>query len=335
MTTLRRWACGAGAAIVLLVPAAPAAVWSGAAFEVVATGVPRPLEVAHDGDSLLVLSPGASGDMAGEIYRVPLDEERPIDLSRQPRLSLPYVDQRLAAFGSLAVHPQTRELYLGEENGTRVYRLGEQGRLSPYAKGLHRLGGGSTIAFDRSGRLVLVDYMDPMLALGEERAYPELEPFRQEAYTGPLVFRLAPDPLIPLPRRLDVAAPLLPRAWKPRPAGAALPHLVSVAPVRSDDLLLLTSSGLIERLAGDGSLALFTRLPPGQYNRTHMVVAPDGTVFVSGGFQVRAVYRVTPDGTVTMVASGLADPEGIALDSKGRLYVAESTFHRILRLRPF
>jgi hypothetical protein len=335
MRTLRRWACGTGAAAMLLMAAVPVTAWSGERFEVVATGVPRPLEVASDGNSLLVLSPGARGDTAGEIYRIPLDEEGPIDLSHQPRVSLPFVDERLAAFGSLAVHPQTRELYLGEENGTRVYRLGAQGRLSPYAKGLHRLGGGSTIAFDRAGRLVLVDYMDPMLQLEDERAYPELEPFRQDAYRGPLVFRLAPDPLIPLPRRLDVAAPLLPRAWGPRRAGAALPRLVSVVPVGSDDLLLLTSSGVIERLSGDGSFTLFTRLPPGQYNRTHMVAAPDGTVFVSGGFQVRAIYRVAPDGSVATLASGLADPEGIALDSQGRLYVAESTFHRIIRLRPF
>jgi hypothetical protein len=335
MIALRWWACAAAAAVMMLVSAVPASVWSGTDFEVVATGVPRPLEVAYDGGSLLVLSPGAHGDTAGELYRIPLDEDGPIDLSRQPRLSLPFVDQRLAAFGSLAVHPQTRELYLGEENGTRVYRLGAQGRLSPYAEGLHRLGGGSTVTFDRLGRLVLVDYMDPMLAVGEERADPELEPFRQEAYKGPLVFRLTPDPLIPLPRRLDVAAPLLPRAWGPRPAGEALPHLVSVAPVGSNDLLLLTSSGVIDRLTSDGSFTLFTRLPPGQYNRTHMVAAPDGTVFVSGGFQVRAIYRVAPDGSIATVASGLADPEGIALDSKGRLYVAESTFHRILRLRPF
>jgi sugar lactone lactonase YvrE len=37
---------------------------------------------------------------------------------------------------------------------------------------------------------------------------------------------------------------------------------------------------------------------------------------------------------VTTVASNLADPEGIALDAEGHLYVAESAFHRIVRLTP-
>ena len=52
--------------------------------DVVATGVPRPLQLVADGQSLIVLSPGARGDAAGEIYRVPLDAELPVDLSRLP-----------------------------------------------------------------------------------------------------------------------------------------------------------------------------------------------------------------------------------------------------------
>ena len=51
------------------------------------------------------------------------------------------------------------------------------------------------------------------------------------------------------------------------------------------------------------------------------------------GFFSGAVFRVTPDGTVTTIASGLVDPEGIALDARGVLYIAESGQHRILKLR--
>jgi sugar lactone lactonase YvrE len=64
-----------------------------------------------------------------------------------------------------------------------------------------------------------------------------------------------------------------------------------------------------------------------------MVAAPDGTVYVSGGFHTGQVFRVAPDGAVTAIASDLSDPAGIALDSRGALYVAESGLHRILRIR--
>jgi hypothetical protein len=306
---------------------------TGPPFEVVATGVPRPLQVVLDGRALIVLSLGRQGNVAGELYRVPLDGDLPLDLAGQPRVRIPFTDERPATLGSLALHPQTRVIFLGEENGTRVYRLADDGRLTLYATGIHRLGGGSTLAFDRLGRLVVVDYVDPALSEDEERPPPGLEQFRDEDYRGPLVFRMMAESGIPLPRRLGLQAPLFPRAWGGRAGGALLPKFISVVPVGSDEMVLLTSGGALYRLDGDRQLSPFTRLPRGQYTRTHMVTAPDGSIFVSGGFHVGTVFRVAPDGAVTVVASGLADPEGIALDARGNLYVAESSFHRIVRLR--
>jgi sugar lactone lactonase YvrE len=77
------------------------------------------------------------------------------------------------------------------------------------------------------------------------------------------------------------------------------------------------------------------RLPSGhgEYNRPSMVSAADGSLFVSGGFHVPRVFRVSPAGAVETVAQNLRDPEGLALDEQGRLYIAESSQHRILRLR--
>lgn len=308
---------------------APAAAQS--APEVVATGVPRPLQLVADGRSLIVLSPGVRGDSAAEMYRVELGGE-PVDLARQPRLRVPFPDSRMWTLGSLALQPSTRELFLGEENGQRVWRLGPDERLVLYATRLRRLGGGSTLAFDAVGRLVIVDYVDPRITPGEE-PLPGLEQFWDEDYRGPLVFRLPLDPEIPLPRRLDRLAPLFPRGWGGRAGGALLPRLISVAPLSGDRLAVLTSGGALLRLGSDGSLSAWTRLPPGQYNRTSMVAAPDGTLFVSGGFHVSRIFRVTPAGSVTVVAEHLADPEGLALDARGDLYVAESSFHRIIRLR--
>ena len=323
------------AAALLWLGTAPARLHASPGLEVVATSVPRPLQLVLDGRALVILSPGLRGDTAGEIYRLDLGGDMPVDLSGQPRIRIPFVDSRVATLGSLAINPRTRELFLGEENGTRVYRLTRDEQMSLYATGLHRLGGGSTLAFDRAGNLIVVDHADPLLSQNDERTPPGLEQFREEDYRGPLVFRLAADSVIPVPRHLDGVAPLFPRAWGGKSGGAHLPRLISVAPRGSDDLVFLTSSGDLYRLGADGALALFAGLPRGQYTRANMIAAPDGTVFVSGGFQVGSVFRVSPDGTaVALVASRLGDPQGIALDSQGNLYLAESALHRIVRIRP-
>ena len=91
--------------------------------------------------------------------------------------------------------------------------------------------------------------------------------------------------------------------------------------------------GELFTLASDGALRPLARLPSGHYHRTHMAVGPDGSVFVSSGFQIRQIFRVSPTGAVTVVARNLGDPEGIAVDDSGDLYVAESALHRVIRIR--
>jgi hypothetical protein len=318
------WTAGTAA------PSPPAA-----SLEVVATGVPRPLQLAVDGRVLVILSPGSQGDAAGEIYRVDLGGELPADLARQPRVRVPFADARTATLGSLALDPRSRQLYLGEENGTRIYRLSPDERLAVYATGLSRLPGGSPLAFDRLGRLCVIDYVDRSLSAGEERALPGLEALDEEDYRGPLVFRLALAPDLALPRRLDRLLPLYPRAWGGKTGGGHLPRFISLAPLASGDLALLSSAGEVFRLTGDGILVPLARLPAGhgQYNRTNMTPAPDGSVFVSGGFHVARIFRVSMAGQVETAAESLGDPEGIVLDDRSYLYIAESAYHRIVRLK--
>ena len=303
----------------------------GALPEVIATGVPRPLQVVVDGGSLVVLSPG-TGDSAGEIYRVNLTGELPVNLARQPRIIIPFADSRTAALGSLVLDPGNRELVLGEENGTAIYRLTRDERLIPYAIGLNRLAGGGTLAFDHAGRLVVLDLADPRLSSDRERLPPGLEDLREEDYRGPLVFRLVADPTLPLPRRLGRAAPLFPRVWGGKAGGALLPRLIAVAPLDSGDLAFLSSAGDLYRLTPEGRFTVYAHLPHGFYNRITMVAEPDGSVLVSGGFHVPRILRVSSEGVVSVLADDLADPEGIALDGHGHLYVAESSLHRIVRL---
>jgi hypothetical protein len=303
--------------------------------ELVASGVPRPLQLALDGDTLVVLSPGQQTDAAGELQRVDLGGELPLDLRGRPPVRLPFPDAQTATLGSLAIDPLSRQLFLGEENGTRVFRLSANGRLDVYATGLSRLAGGSSLAFDRLARLLVVDHADRSLSLREERGPPGLEALHEEDYRGPLVFRLAADPAIPIPRRLDRLVPLYPRGWGGRTGGGLLPRFISLAALPSGDLALLASTGEVFRLTGDGALVSVARLPAGlgQYNRTNMTSAPDGSLFISGGFHVARVFRVTAAGQVQTVAENLGDPEGVALDDRGYLYLAESSRHRIIRLK--
>jgi len=302
-----------------------------AGLEVVATGVPRPLQLALDRRTLVVLGPGARGDSAGEIYRVDLDGALPVDVTHRPRVRVPFLDRRLATLGSLALEPRTRDLFVGEENGSRVYRLDSDERLTLYVDGLRRLAGGSAIVFDGAGRLVLVDHVDPNISPEQDRPPSGLEQFRDEDYRGPLVFRIALDPTLALPRRLDRTPPLFPRAWGGRAGGALLPRLVSVAPV-GDGLIVLGSGGTLYRLVNDALTPLAT-LPRGQYLRANLVGAPDGSVLMNGGFGVPMLFRISPEGAVTTLAGPLGDPQGIVLGGDGYLYVAESSLHRIVRLR--
>jgi hypothetical protein len=314
----------------LLTTARPAATPS---REVIASGVLRPLQLAFDAGTLVVLSPGADGDSAAQIHRVDLNGELPVDLSREPSIRIPFANSRMASLGSLAIDPSSRDMFLGEENGRAIHRLTRDERLVLYATGLQRLPGGSTLAFDSVGRLVILDYADPMLSSEHERAPPGLEEMRTEDYRGPLVLRLTPDPTLPLPRRLGQAAPLFPRVWGGKAGGGLLPRLIAVTPVATGDLVLLSSSGALYRLNPEGVLSLIARLPQGFYNRINMVAGPDGSVLVSGGFHVPRIFQISAAGAVSVLADELSDPEGIALDDQGRLYVAESSLHRIIRLR--
>src|SRR2546427_13242376 len=99
--------------------------------------------------------------------------------------------------------------------------------------------------------------------------------------------------------------------------------MISLVALATDDLVLLTSSGELFRLGRDGAFGLVTRLPRGQYNRTHMVAAPDGTACVSGGFHVGSVFPLSPEGGATTLARRMADPQGTALDHHGSPHAAE------------
>jgi hypothetical protein len=318
-------------------PAAGADVSEGFRVEVVVTGIPRPTQLARDGDGMLiVLGHGWRGDAAAEIYRIDPRGSLPVDATRVPRVVIPFATEpRKTVFGSLAVDVRSGDLFLGEENGNRIYRLGADQRLQPEAVGLNHLLGGSALTLDQQGRrLVFLDFASPESHLRSEAPLPpSLRWLTEEGYRGPLVFRIDLHEERPLPRRADLLAPILPRSGTTRAGQEPLWRLIGVT-AAGDDLVFLSSIGEVFRLGSDGELLLIARLPAGHYHRTNLAIGPDGSVFVSGGFHIRQIFRISPTGQVSTVASELGDPGGIVLDRDGALYVAETALHRIIRISP-
>ena len=317
--------------------ATSAEVAPGFRIDVVATAIPRPIQLALDPRGrLVVLSSGWFGDAAGEIYRLDLRAPLPIDAARVPRVVIPFADQiRKAVLGSLAVDPRSGSIFLGEENGNRIYRLGDEPRLQPVAIGLNHLLGGTALTLDRRGHLVFIDYSGSEAQLRSETPLPPSLSFLvEEGYRGPLVFRMDPTEDRPLPRRADLLAPVFPRKEATRPDREPLWRLIGVTATPADDLVFLSSVGEVLRLGPDGELRLVVRLPAGHYHRTNLTTGPDGSIFVCAGYQIRQIFRISPAGRVSVLASELGDPGGIVLDASGALYVPEAAVHRIIRIAP-
>lgn len=323
------------AAVATAPVAAQVRVGVGLRVEVVATGIERPIQLAlSPSGGLIVLSHGSAGPVAAEVFSLDLAQTTPVDAAHAPRIVIPFArEPRKAAFGSLAIAPGSGDVYLGEENGNRVYRLTPGPRLVPVAVGLRHLVGGSSIAFDAQGRLLALDFASPETALRAETTPPrDLDWLAGEAYQGPLVFRVEVGEDGPLPRRLDFLTPLYPRGSRAALVREPPSRIISLAPVPDGDVLLLDSLGQVFRLGVEG-LRRLARLPSGHYHRTSLAVAPDRALLVSAGFHIRALYRVGPDGGVTVVASDLGDPNGVAVDAAGTIYLAETALHRIIRIR--
>jgi hypothetical protein len=322
-----------GILVASTLPARGADVPAGFRVEVVVTDIPRPIQLAlDDRGALVVLSQGWRGDAAGEIYHVDLRSSLPADAARASRVVIPFPDEpRKTILGSLAVESGSGDLFLGEENGNRIYRLGADQRLQALVVGLNHLLGGSAIALDPRGRLVFVDYASPEMHLRSEAPLPpSLSWLTEEGYRGPVVFRIGVHEERALPRRTDLLVPILPHG---ETKGSEAPwRLIGVTAV-GDDLAFLSAVGEVLRLGSDGELRLVARLPSGHYHRTNLASGRDGSVYVCGGFHIRQIYRIRPTGEVSIVASELGDPGGIVLDGDA-LYVAETALHRIIRIVP-
>lgn len=65
-----------------------------------------------------------------------------------------------------------------------------------------------------------------------------------------------------------------------------------------------------------------------------IAMTPEGDVILSGGYDKDDIIKVTPEGEVSTLVSGLPGPVGIDYDSQGNLYVANYTGNSISKIAP-
>lgn len=84
-------------------------------------------------------------------------------------------------------------------------------------------------------------------------------------------------------------------------------------------------AGTIHRREPDGEIEPFATLPPSMA-AYHLAVGHDGMLFVAvPTLSPRdAVYRIDPDGEVSVVTTALGRPQGLAIDPAGDLYVVDA-----------
>jgi sugar lactone lactonase YvrE len=84
-------------------------------------------------------------------------------------------------------------------------------------------------------------------------------------------------------------------------------------------------SGTIFKVDRRGHAVAFATLPP-SVAAFHLALAPDGALHVTAPTlsAYDAVYRIAPDGTVSVRYEGFGRPQGIAVDRAGTLFVVEA-----------
>ncbi len=106
---------------------------------------------------------------------------------------------------------------------------------------------------------------------------------------------------------------------------------------RNQNLYVGDRSGTIFKIAPDRQIFVFATLEP-SIAAYHLAFASDGNLFVSGPTtsSYDAVYRVTPQGAVSVFFRGLGRPQGLAFDAAGNLHVAASLRGKrgIVRINP-
>lgn len=104
-----------------------------------------------------------------------------------------------------------------------------------------------------------------------------------------------------------------------------------------ENLYVGDRSGTIFKIARDRQIFVFATLEP-SVSAYHLAFGPGGNLYVTGPTtsSFDAVYRITPQGEVSVFYRGLGRPQGLAFDRDGNLYVAASLQGRrgIVKITP-
>jgi sugar lactone lactonase YvrE len=261
---------------------------------------------------------GASLTLSGEGFRVDPVEEVKVG---------PTIARVLAA--------SSRELRVavptGLEGGETPVRLsrtpGESVSVNlgaPVATGVHQV---DSPVFDASGNLYVTFSgtrgQEVPVAVYVVRSDGSREPF-VTGIPNPTSMAFDAKGRLHVSSRLDGSVYRVADDGSAAPMATDLGVACGIAFDRNGVLHVGDRSGTILRIQ-DGSASALASLPS-SVAAFHLAFGPDGMLFVTGPtLGTRdAVYRVTPDGAVSVFYEGFGRPQGLAFDSRGRLHVVDA-----------
>ncbi len=323
---------------------APAQDWSGASLrsartlqlpagyqvDVLAVGFRLPQDLALEPpDGLWLLTQADPvGRGAGALVRLPVGGTTPLEAAQLPAISIPFSpDPARFRMGSLARHPVTGDLYVGERLGRHIVRVSPSGHSLLYARGANLLADSRSLAFDANGRLLVLDFAGRRVVAEVGPSNPLDAIGDRDRAEFPVLFRLDVDEPLPLPRNLEYARRVFPPAAFRR-RDVSLPRYVGVLALPTGDVILSGVGGDIDRLRPDGTIASIAKVA----TKRVVAVGRHGELYAVD-FLGGQIVQILLDGAVRPFVEGLARPAAVAVDPHGTVFVAEDT-GRVLRLRP-
>ena len=214
------------------------------------------------------------------------------------------------------------ELYVAEQNGDTVAKVGPKGDVQRIASGFSSP---HDLAIDGEGVLYVADSDNDRIArislTGQVTTYIDKVPTPVD-----LDFNPQGELLVCELKRGEVVAFKGGKAARVVAKGLSWPHGLAFG--KGGEIYINENTGnRIDRVDGNGKLQRFAEVerPVG------LAFGPSGDLYVAQP-QVGKVSRVKPDGTVITLLEGLKQPRDPAFDAAGNLYIAETETGRILKL---